>query len=139
MCTCRFLQQNLIHQIENLDHLQYLDTLNLSHNQISHLENLGERPSNGCQACTVRILDIFQGKFNFGQQGFVRNENVRQFFQSAHTRDCKCQYSGNAQLAWICTPYFKPTNGLPDRSLNITPEGISLENKEVDHSLNCAR
>ena len=40
--VCRFLHQNLIKRIENLDHLQYLDTLNLSHNHISRLANLSE-------------------------------------------------------------------------------------------------
>ncbi len=38
----RFLHQNLIRKIENLGHLQYLDTLNLSHNLVSRLENLRE-------------------------------------------------------------------------------------------------
>ena len=38
--TRRFLHQNLIKRVENLDHLQNLDTLNLSNNQLTHLENL---------------------------------------------------------------------------------------------------
>lgn len=37
-----FLQQNLIKKIENLHHLQQLDTLNLSNNMIFKLENLRE-------------------------------------------------------------------------------------------------
>ncbi len=37
---CRFLQQNLIKKIDNISHLVHLDTLNLSNNQITHLDNL---------------------------------------------------------------------------------------------------
>ena len=43
LCVCRFLHQNLIKNIENIDHLKYLDTLNLSNNQITHLENLSKQ------------------------------------------------------------------------------------------------
>ena len=39
---CSFLHHNLIRKIENLQHLQYLDNLNLSYNAISKVENLGE-------------------------------------------------------------------------------------------------
>ena len=38
----RFLHQNLISRIENIGHLQHLDTLNLSNNSIYRLENLRE-------------------------------------------------------------------------------------------------
>ena len=38
---CSFLHHNLIRKIENLQHLQYLDNLNLSYNAISKVENLG--------------------------------------------------------------------------------------------------
>ena len=38
-----FLHQNLIHKIENLGCLQLLDTLNLSNNMISKLENLRKK------------------------------------------------------------------------------------------------
>ena len=42
-CTpYRFLHHNLIRKIENIDHLQFLDNLNLSHNSISKVENLSE-------------------------------------------------------------------------------------------------
>ena len=37
-----YLHQNLIRKIENLEPLQELDTLNLSHNMVSVLENLSE-------------------------------------------------------------------------------------------------
>lgn len=40
--SCSFLQQNLIKKIENLHHLQLLDTLNLSNNMVLKLENLRE-------------------------------------------------------------------------------------------------
>ena len=39
---CSFLHHNLIRKIENLQHLQYLDNLNLSYNAISRVENLSE-------------------------------------------------------------------------------------------------
>ena len=37
---CSFLYHNLVCKIENLQHLQYLDNLNLSYNAISRVENL---------------------------------------------------------------------------------------------------
>ena len=40
-----YLQQNLIRTIENLEPLQLLDSLNLSHNIITRLENLRKIPS----------------------------------------------------------------------------------------------
>ena len=39
---CSFLHHNLIRKIENVQHLQYLDNLNLSYNAISRIENLSE-------------------------------------------------------------------------------------------------
>ena len=37
-----YLHQNLISKIENLNHLQYLDTINLSNNYVTKIENLGK-------------------------------------------------------------------------------------------------
>jgi len=38
--SSRYLQENIINRIENLDTLSVLDTLNLSTNAISKIENL---------------------------------------------------------------------------------------------------
>ncbi|PFX17352.1 Dynein assembly factor 1, axonemal [Stylophora pistillata] len=39
-----YLQQNIISKIENVEHLQQLDTLNVSNNTISKIENIGVIP-----------------------------------------------------------------------------------------------
>ena len=51
LTTARFLQQNCIEKIENLEPLSKLVTLNLSHNRIRVVENLGCLP-------VLRNLDL---------------------------------------------------------------------------------
>ena len=38
----RYLQQNLLTKLENVEHLEYLDTLNVSNNTISKIEDISK-------------------------------------------------------------------------------------------------
>lgn len=54
--SCRYVQQNNIYAVSGLDRLQALDTLNISHNAISKLENLSCCPNLRTLICTHNKL-----------------------------------------------------------------------------------
>jgi dynein assembly factor 1 len=55
-CECRYVQQNCIHTISGLEKLENLDTINLSQNQLRHLEGLSCCPNLRTLICTNNQL-----------------------------------------------------------------------------------
>lgn len=60
----RYVQQNLIREIEGIDHLEYLDTLNVSNNSIAAIKGLGNCKNLKSLICThnkIRSSDALKG------------------------------------------------------------------------------